>query len=519
MEAASATVLSARAVFGHPGADAVLLAGDRILAVGTRSAMRRMAPTPPEILRAEGGLICPGFHDAHIHLGLYAERLAELELRGRDLEQVQRALGEAARTRDPAAWIVGGGLDPSVTRAPGATPADRLEAAAPGRLVLLRTHDYHGVHVSRSALRALDAVISAAPAAHVERGSDGKPTGVLLESASLAAEARASDLSDADVEAGILTCVADLVAHGITAVHEMSGDRDRAALARLDVSGRLPIDVFATLGPSEERLPPPSGDRLHRDRLQIVALKAFLDGSLGSRSAHLLEPYEGADDGHCGLVVTDAATARAAVERAARLGLPSWLHAIGDAAVRTALDLLQAVSVPGSVPHRVEHAQMIHDDDLPRFAETGVVASLQPIHLRVDAALARRHWGRRAREAFPLRRLLDLGAAVALGSDAPVESPDPIEGIRAAVDRRGEDGSRLAPDEAITVAEAIAGYTIGAARAVGRQADLGRIAPGATGNLTVLSHDVVSDPANLADCRIAATVVSGRVLHSEGLGR
>jgi predicted amidohydrolase YtcJ len=338
-----------------------------------------------------------------------------------------------------------------------------------------------------------------------DRDAAGAPTGIVREMAAIRASAYAEDLSGAELADAVAAVFPELHRAGVTAVHEMSGSRVHPALRSLDETGRLGVDVYATVSPGDA-----GGAELRAPgrAFTVVGMKTFLDGALGSRTAHLLAPYEG-DAAHRGVEVLPPDETRRLVAETAAAGLPSYLHAIGDAAVRAALDALE--SAPG-LRHRVEHAQMVHDDDLPRFARAGIVASMQPVHMALDAPIVHRHWGARSREAFPTRRLLDSGAIVAFGSDAPIETCDALAGIRCATSRRGRDGTALSPDEAVSPAEAIAAYTRGAAAAVSRENSTGSLRVGDAANVTLLTEDVVARPESLADCAVAATIVRGQVV-------
>jgi predicted amidohydrolase YtcJ len=328
--------------------------------------------------------------------------------------------------------------------------------------------------------------------------------------AAFVATSQAEDLSVAATAEAVAAAIPEFHRAGVTSVHDMSGSRAHPALRALDAADRLPLGVFATVSPGEAHV---AELRAPGRAFCVVGMKAFLDGALGSRTAHLLEPYEG-DACHKGVAVLPPETVREMVRATAAAGLPSFLHAIGDAAVRTALDALEGVSGPDgtSLRHRVEHAQMIHDADLPRFARAGIVASMQPVHMALDAPLVHRHWGARAAEAFPLRRLLDSKAPVAFGSDAPIETCDVLDGIRCAVRRTGRDGTALSPAESVSPAEAIAAYTSGAAWAVGRETSSGALRVGEAADVTLLTEDVAARPESLADARVLATIVRGELV-------
>jgi len=419
---------------------------------------------------------------------------------------------EAAEHRAPGRWIVGRGFDPQVFPPAGKTARDVLDEAAPGHPILLRSHDYHCAALNTPGLQRVGFLPDppAIDGGVIEVGTDGTPTGLTRELAANRAGGVADDHTPEERAAAICAVIPDLFRAGLTALHDMSGSRWQDDLRALDDAGRLALPVFGTVSPEgvdDATLTAPGRN------LRITGMKAFLDGALGTRTALLLEPYEG-DPAHVGIEVVARELARRHVESAAQRGLASYLHAIGDGAVRTALDSVANVHAPDGAPlrHRVEHAQMVHDDDLPRFARLGVIASVQPIHMAEDAAIVHRHWGARSREAFPLRRLVDSGAALAFGSDMPIETFDVLEGVRSAVRRTGREGTMLHPEEALTVAETLRAYTSGAAFAVGAESALGALRRGMRASLTVLSRDIDLHPASLDDAAVALTVVDGHAV-------
>jgi len=250
--------------------------------------------------------------------------------------------------------------------------------------------------------------------------------------------------------------------------------------------------------------------------IRFGALKMFADGALGPRTAWMLEPYEGTAGEH-GIPTLSEEQLVEDVRKASAAGLSCAVHAIGDAACRAVLDAFeQAGPRPaGAAPHRLEHAQLLHPADLPRLARLGVVASMQPIHATSDMIIADRHWGERSATAYAWKSLLDSGAVLAFGSDCPVEIPDPLAGIHAAVTRRRADGTPgpagWRPGQKLSVEQAVRAYTVGAALAAGREREQGRIAPGMLADLTVLDRDIFSiDPHEIRAAKAAAAIVGGR---------
>jgi predicted amidohydrolase YtcJ len=260
------------------------------------------------------------------------------------------------------------------------------------------------------------------------------------------------------------------------------------------------------------------GDEL----LRIGAVKVFSDGALGARTAWMIDPYEG-EPQNFGISVASADHMKEVVEKASRAGLAVFTHAIGDKANRVVLDAIEASRRAGiglHLRHRIEHAQVLHPDDLDRFAALGVIPSMQPIHATQDMLLADKHWGSRSRYSYAWRTLWDSGAVLAFGSDAPVETPDVIQGIHAAVTRQRADGAPggdgWIPEERIRVEEAVWAYTVGAAYAGGEEAIKGSITPGKLADLAVLSQDIFSvNPMAILETDVTATVVGGEFVHGK----
>lgn len=232
----------------------------------------------------------------------------------------------------------------------------------------------------------------------------------------------------------------------------------------------------------------------------------------------MLEPYDGTEN--CGVAVTPAGQIRAWVEAASRGGLAVAIHAIGDRANRVCLDILEETRplwAPQGLRARIEHVQLLHTDDLPRLAQLGVVASMQPIHCTQDLFLAERYWGRRSRYAYAWRSLLRHGTVLAFGSDCPVETPDPIRGLYAALTRRREDGyppGGWYPEERLDAEAAVRAYTIGAAFGMGEEGRWGALRPGSYADLVLLSQDVFEVlPEAVLATRVLATVVGGRLVY------
>jgi predicted amidohydrolase YtcJ len=312
-----------------------------------------------------------------------------------------------------------------------------------------------------------------------------------------------------------------LHAQGITSVHDYQRNHDDWQRMRA-LAGRGMLRVLQHIGPEQLRdhaalgLAGGAGDA----RFTTGSLKLFADGTLGSRTAAMLAPYE--DHGGLGMKMLSDAELRDWVGEAARAGFSVTIHAIGDAAVRASLDAIEAhhaelAALP--IPPRVEHVQLLDDADLARFVALGVIASMQPQHAISDAAVARQAWGGRRVRSYPWRALRDSGATLAFGSDAPVEPPFAMAGIVGAVARVGHDGLPFEPSQAVTLDDALRGYTSGAAAAAGGRLGLGTLAEGAPADLVVWDRDLHGAPVRtLAGARVRFTALAGEIVYDSRSG-
>ena len=304
---------------------------------------------------------------------------------------------------------------------------------------------------------------------------------------------------------------------GVTGIHDVEDERAWGSFRRLEQAGELRLRVL--FHPPVAALP----DLIRRGQrsgagsawLGMGGVKLFLDGSLGSRTAWMLEPYEGSRDR--GMPVASEREAAEAMRAAAEHGIAVTAHAIGDAAVRRALDLLEKLP-RAALPHRIEHFQCVHPDDLARAARIGIVASMQPAHLLTDIPLVDRHWGGRGRGAYAFRSLLRAGTAMVFGSDVPVASIDPRAGVYAALERKGFDGAPgpgWRPEEKIGFEDVVRGYTTAPARASGTSRRLGALKPGAAADLVAWAVDPAFERGDGEAFRAGSaelTVVGGRVV-------
>ncbi len=504
--------------------DAVAIQGSRILAIGSGADLEPLRGPATRVLDARGASLTPGLEDAHLHLVAWSRALREVQLDGL---ATRRAAVAAVAQR---ASQLGVGTAPLIGRGWAETGWEAapehaaLDHVVPQRPVLLHSKDYHALWVNNAAMAAAGVHRGTADpdGGKIERTPAGEPTGVFRENAVRLFDpliARPTVREDLD---GVRDAVRRLLAMGVTAVHDFEGDAEADVLKAL-VTGDGPrvrvlmhLPRLALDRALSEGLPPADDD------FAWGALKLFADGTLGSRTAHLLEPYD--DSEEMGLPLMSPDELKGVVGRAVRGGLSVAIHAIGDRAVRSALDAFEDCG-PAldrlSLRPRVEHAQLVHDDDRSRFARLGVVASMQPIHCTADRPLVERFWGGRVRRSYPWRTLLDDGAQLAFGSDAPVEWPSPARGLHAAVTREAADRPRdpFVPMQRIALDEALTAYTRLPAQLAGAWPGRGRLAPGALADLVIWDVDLHRIPAaELHRAAPAFTLLDGVVRFEAILG-
>ena len=497
----------------------------RIIAAGDTADIRSLAGPLTETLDLRGRIALPGFIDAHTHLLFYAQERLEVELRETRSEDEAVALAQRrAATLPPGTWIIGHGWDKN-NWTPEAFPSKAsLDAAIPAHPVALASHDHHSYWVNSAALRraGIDASTADPGSGSIQRDSAGEPTGMLFEMDALDLMDTAITPPDDDTLLVELRAVfAELRSRGVTGVHNIEGDRSLRLMQRIHAAGepmpRTLLYIPRQSLPDALRLGLAAdfGD----DVLRFAGVKIFMDGALGSQTAAMLDPYEGSSN-KLGLLTTGDEEIERVVREAAQGGVGMAIHAIGDRAVKTALDGVEAGMRAGTLSARrirLEHVQLARMEDLQRMARLGVVASVQPFHAVVDRYTAERYWGDRYRRAYAYNTMRQLGIPVALGSDTPVDTCDPLRILHAAINRyddRTPDAGPWLPDQALTLQQALYAYTAGAAYAGGQEAHQGTLAPGKLADLVVLAEDPFALPQRrIAGAEVAATLVGGELVY------
>lgn len=506
----------------RPSARAMAVWRGRIVALDDDALALRGPRT--EVLSAP--CIIPGLHDAHLHFLMLGTSLSRVDLfEVPSLDEALRRVAEHARGLAPRAWILGRGWKQDLwpdRRFPTAGDLDRVTGEHPA---LLRDKSGHAAWANSKALQlaGIDSYTADPPGGLIGRDEHHRPTGILFEEAAWGIQRVIPEpTADQRIDA-VQAAQSAALATGLTCVQCMDGLESIRAVQGLAARGGLRLrvvhhfhtevlDRLDSLG-----LRPGFGDRLAR----LGNLKLFADGALGPRTAWMLEPYEGEPENR-GVATIEPAELRESIARASRLGFASCTHAIGDRACREVLDAIAAVRAdeaaagiaPDARRHRIEHVQVLHPDDLPRLAELSVIASMQPIHATQDIDLVDRYWGARGAYAYAFRRLLEAGTRLAFGSDAPVEDVNPFVGLHAVVTRRRADGTPSEagwyPDQRLTVTEALAGFTHGAAHSAGLETELGRLMPGMLADFLLMDEDPHEvEPMRLRELRPRETWVGG----------
>jgi len=511
----------------HPRATALAIAGNRIVAVGDDAEMRALLGRDGQAVNLGGRTAVPAFADSHLHFMSWGLSLRQIDLAG--VPALEEALGRVAARAEatPAGqWLTGRGWDHSLWRGGGFRTRHDLDGVAPHHPVWLRRKCGHAGWANSRAL-ALAGVTAATPdppGGAIEHDAGGEPTGILKDTAMDLVSSLIQEPTLDEAAEAIQAATAAAHRHGLVNVHTMEGPAAFRAFQHLHAGGELQMRVLIQI-PEENleaavRLGLRSG--LGDERLRIGGVKIFADGALGARTAAMLAPYEGYP-GDRGIVIADGGALTAMVRQASRAGLAAFVHAIGDRANRDVLDAVEASRRAGEglhLRHRIEHVQILHPDDVPRLARLGVVASMQPLHATQDMLLADALWGDRCAGAYAWRSVLDSGAVLAFGSDAPVEDLSVIAGIHAAVTRRRADGSPgpegWIPQERLSAEEALRAYTVGAAYAGGEEAIKGSLSPGKLADVAVLSRDILAIPPDeILETEVVATLLDGRFVYCQ----
>jgi predicted amidohydrolase YtcJ len=487
--------------------------------------MKTLLGSGGEWIDLNGRCVLPGLVDAHVHFEGFALSLQRVNLAvTADLDEALDRIAARVAEQEAGVWLEGRGWNQ--TNWPGGafpTSAD-LDKIVAHRPVYLSHKSGHAAWVNGLALKIADITAETAdpPGGQIQRDEQGRPTGILFETAMGLVGDNIPRATEEQVIVAMRQAQDYCFRAGLTGVHDFDGRRCFRALQSLHLNNELSLRIVKNIPvrwldyATGVGLKSGFGD----DVLWIGGVKIFADGALGPRTAAMLAPYEG-EPANRGIVVTDKEEMYGYASKASASGLSVTVHAIGDRANHDILDVYEAVRreeagrVAGPVlRHRIEHVQIVHPADFSRLASLNVIASMQPIHATSDMEMADRYWGDRNQNSYAWRTVKNTGAVLAFGSDAPVDPIEPLKGIYASVSRRRPDGSPGSegwyPEQKLTMAETIEAFTMGAAYAANREGRLGSIEAGKWADLTILNRDIYMIPEDeIPAVEVTGTVIGG----------
>jgi predicted amidohydrolase YtcJ len=514
-------------------AEAIAIRGDRILAVGTRDEVLKTKGPDTKIIDLAGRFVMPGFNDAHVHLAHAGQEKLSVNLVGaKTLDEFRDRIRAAVEKVHPGEWIVGAGWDETLW--PVKVPPTRwdLDEVSSGHPVYLDRVDGHiGVANTRALQLASITVASREPAGgKIDRDEAGTPNGILRETARDAVRAVIPKPTHEQQRQAIELALADLSSHGVTSAQDNSSWDDFQIYEELEKEGKLTARISEWL-PFDESL-----ENLNRKRsahpaadnmLHTGMLKGFMDGSLGSKTAALLEPYSD-DPKNSGLPQYEPDKLNPMTKERVLAGYQIGFHAIGDKGAQMALDAFAEAEKAAKENNvkgadggndyrlRIEHSQVVTPQEVVRFKELKVIASMQPSHLLTDMNWAEARLGpKRAAHSYAWSEFLKHGVVLAFGTDYPVEPVTPFRGLYAAVTRQSEKGKKTYyPEQKISIEQAIAAYTTGSAFAEFAEKQKGKLEPGMLADLIVLDRDITSVlPAKVLEAQVLRTVVGGKTVY------
>jgi hypothetical protein len=513
----------------NPTAEAIAIQGERILAVGTNDRIDALRGEGTRVIELDGKTVIPGLIDSHVHLLSLGYALQRLDFVGTtSLERIVEMTEAKADSTPAGQWILGRGWDQNDWEVKDFPTHAALSAAVPDRPVWLTRIDGHAAYANAAAMR-LAGVTRDTPdpdGGRILRDAAGEPTGVFIDRAMELVEPHIPEPSDAQMREALDLAVAECLKHGLTSVHDAGvGPRELALYEKAIDEGAFDFRVYAMIHadyPDAIRENFLAGPLIGygNHRLTIRAIKVVIDGALGSRGAALLADYSD-DPGNRGLPVTKPETLRELTIQALLSGYQVACHAIGDAGNRMALDqFANAIEETGRTGGRlrVEHAQVVALEDIPRFAQLGVIPSMQATHATSDMYWAEERVGpERIKGAYAWRRFLDRGLRIANGSDFPVEGVNPLWGFYAAIarqDRAGWPEGGWMPDQRMTREEALRSWTLDAAFAAFEEEIKGSIEAGKLADLVVLDKNIMEiPPPEILETRVEMTMLGGKVVY------
>ena len=500
---------------------AVVISGNTISATGTDvKALQIQFPRHMKI-DLKGRTVIPGLVDSHTHFYFWTRTFNTVHLDGLDsYAACLREIERFAKRNPKVDWIIGDGWSPDRWKEYLLPTAQDLDRATGNRPAALFSKDQHMLWANSAAL-SLAGITKKSYQPHGGRIDKdevtGEPTGILRELPGYFQVVKLMSRSQPDLVEKDWKLVSDIArSKGVTGFHSMDGPEAFDLFTSLNGRGKLdfrahyyfPVKMLDDV--IDRGIISGAGD----DTLRVGGIKLFADGSLGAQTALMKRPYAGSQD-NFGVEVMTQIQLKHLIRKAVKHRLACAVHAIGDQAVANVLDAFESAGNPFGVRNRIEHLQIIDRNDIALLRKLNIIASMQPSHCPSDRKLVASYWGPRGKNAYIFKTLLQKGIPLAFGSDLPIEPLDPIAGIHAAVNRTacGERGGKFYPEQCLTVAQAVHGFTAGAAFASGREAFSGKIAPGFQADLTILEDNIYTmPPSQICGARVAATIFNGKTV-------
>jgi predicted amidohydrolase YtcJ len=512
----------------QPQAQAVAVLQDRIVAVGSDSAVDAWRGPNTKVIDAAGKLLLPGFNDAHVHFVSGGEQLDNVQLKDvTNPEEFARRIGERAKITPKGEWVLGGNWDETKWNPPDMPTKEMIDALTPDTPVFVSRYDGHMGLANSLALRlaGITAQTPDPPGGTIVRDAQGNPTGALKDAATDYIDKVVPPLSHERRVKVVQRALAYAASVGVTSVQHMVASYDDIAVySELLDRGELTTRIYAAplITHVDDQAKLGIGHAFGGPYLRIGALKAFADGSLGSGTAYFYEPFlnQGTNRGLLSDEMHPISLMRDRYMKADAAGLQICTHAIGDEGISTILDLYaDVIKAHGEADRRfrIEHAQHMAAKDFDRFAQLHVIASVQPYHAIDDGRFAEGHIGHdRSSRTYAFRTFLDHGVRLAFGTDWEVAPLDPVLGLYAAVTRATLDDKNpngWFPEQKLTVAEAVEAYTMGSAYAEFQEKEKGSITPGKLADMVLLSDDIFTiAPAKIRDSKVLKTIVGGKLI-------
>lgn len=512
----------------QPRAEAVAIAGNRIVAVGATAELRPLAGARTRVIDGGGKSVLPGFNDAHVHWLSGGFSITNVDLRdAKSPYEFARRIGDFAKTLPKGRWILEGSWDHENWPGAPLPTKQMIDAVTPDNPVFVNRLDGHMALANSLALKlaGVNKNMKDVPGGLIVRDANGEPTGLLKDAAMSLVEKVLPPPSWEEKLGAARAATAHAASLGVTSVQDMSAGDDVGLYQYQLEHGELKTRIYGMRSIVSWEVLGRTGVRTAFGNawLRIGGLKGFADGSLGSSTALFFEPYSDTPNTR-GLLfdqMLPEGTMLKRVEAADKAGLQVMIHAIGDEANKTILDLFQQVAEKNGARERrfrIEHAQHIRASEIPRFGKQKVVASMQPYHCADDGRWCDKRIGpERSKGTYTFRTLLDTGAVLAFGSDWTVAPLNPMEGLKAAVTRQTLDGKNpngWVPEQKISLEEAVRAYTVGSAYAEFQEKVKGSLAPGKLADLVLLDRDIFNiDPAELDKVKVVMTMVDGRVVY------